>query len=66
MKQIGSKIRQARTVLELTQADLAELSGISLRSLKEMEQGKGNSTIGLVDKVLDALGLEIRIEPINK
>jgi len=65
MTEIGQTIRQARKEIDLTQGGLAELAGVSIRSLQNIESG-GNSTIDQVSKVLEALGLKFKIEPINK
>ncbi len=65
MTYIGQIIRQARKELDLTQEGLAELAGVSIRSLQNIETG-GNPTIDKVSKVLEALGLKIKIESINK
>ena len=59
--QIGSEIKKRRKLLKITQSDLAEISGISLRSLKEIETGKGNPTIEQLQKILNPLGLIIKI-----
>jgi transcriptional regulator with XRE-family HTH domain len=37
------------------------LSGIGLRTLKQFESGKGNPTLLTLQKVGDALGLEVTI-----
>ncbi len=59
-------IRKRRNELNLTQNDLAELSGIGLRTIKEIESGSGNPTINTIIKLLNVLGLEIYIELKNK
>jgi y4mF family transcriptional regulator len=62
LKKIGIEIKKRRKLLGIIQADLAEIAGISLRSLKEIETGKGNPTFIQLLKVLDSLGLRIKIE----
>ena len=61
LNEIGKIIKSRRKLLQLTQDELAEISGISLRSLKSMELGKGNPSIEQLDKVLDAIGLKMSV-----
>ncbi len=58
---IGRKIAKRRKFLKLTQTQLSEISGVSLRGLKTIESGEGNPTLGQLIKVLQALGLNINI-----
>jgi transcriptional regulator with XRE-family HTH domain len=43
------------------QKDLSEITGISLRSLIDIESGKGNPSINQLNKILDALGLTLKL-----
>lgn len=52
-------IKERRTVLGLTQQDLADYSGLSVRIIKSIETGKGNPSIVTLNKIADILGLEI-------
>ncbi|MFH0733353.1 MAG: helix-turn-helix domain-containing protein [bacterium] len=61
MQEIAQTIKERRQFLNITQAELADIAGISVRSLKSIELGKGNPTLGLVGKILDTLGLTIKI-----
>ena len=56
------QIKERRKVLDITQETLAEISGVGLRTLKQFESGKGNPTLETLQKLCDALGLEIRLE----
>lgn len=58
---ISIAIKTRRKLLKLTQDELAEISRISVRSLKAIELGKGNPGISQLNKVLDTLGLKITI-----
>ncbi|MDQ0477309.1 helix-turn-helix domain-containing protein [Chryseobacterium sp. MDT2-18] len=51
-----------RKILDVTQETLAEISGVGLRTLKQLESGKGNPTLETLQKICDALGLEIKLE----
>jgi transcriptional regulator with XRE-family HTH domain len=55
-------IKNRRDVLNLTQESLSELSGVGLRTLKQLEIGKGNPTLSTLEKLVDTLGLEIYIQ----
>ena len=59
--EIGQIIKERRVYLNITQKDLAEIVGISLRSLVDIEKGNGNPTIDQLNKILNALGLAIKI-----
>lgn len=59
VEQILQTIRPRRQLLKITQSDLAELSEVSLRTIKALEEGKGNPTIELLLKVLNVLGLTL-------
>lgn len=52
-------IKARREALQVTQETLAELSGVGLRTLKQLESGKGNPTLLTVQKIADVLGLEL-------
>ena len=58
---IGEQIKKRRKFLKLTQDDLAEISDISVRSLKAVEKGEGNPGLRQLIKLLDTLGLEIKV-----
>ncbi|WP_228512876.1 helix-turn-helix domain-containing protein [Planobacterium oryzisoli] len=55
-------IKERRKILDVTQETLSEISGVSLRTLKQFESGKGNPTLQTLQKLCDALGLEIKLE----
>lgn len=52
-------IKTRREMLQVNQEMLAELSGVSLRTLKQFESGRGNPTLQTLSKLADALGLEL-------
>ena len=55
---IGQKFRDRRKVLRLRQRDLAELAGVTLRGLTDLERGRANPTLKQLAKIADVLGLE--------
>ncbi|MBW1619875.1 helix-turn-helix transcriptional regulator [Empedobacter falsenii] len=56
------QIKERRKVLAISQETLADISGVGLRTLKQFESGKGNPTLETLQKLCDALGLEIKLE----
>jgi y4mF family transcriptional regulator len=52
-------IKKRREALRVTQEDLAELSGVGLRTVKQVESGKGNPTLSTLHKISDVLGMEL-------
>ena len=56
---IDNIIKQRRKTISLTQEDLAEMSGISLATIKNIERGAGNPSWSTVEKICDVLGLSI-------
>ncbi len=55
-------LRQRRHVLAVTQEQVAELSGVGLRTIKEIESGKGNPTFATLSRIADILGMELKLE----
>ena len=61
LENLGKQIRDRRNYLNITQVDLAEIAGVSLRSLIDIEQGKGNPSLNQLMKILDVLGMKVEI-----
>ena len=59
---LGQTIKNRREILAITQRDLAELSNMGLRTLKTIENGKSNPTLETLNKLIDVLGMELRID----
>ncbi|MBN9386159.1 MAG: helix-turn-helix transcriptional regulator [Chitinophagaceae bacterium] len=60
-KEIINIVKARRESLHVSQETLATLSGVGLRTLKQFESGKGNPTLLTLQKIGDALGLEVTI-----
>ena len=58
---LGQLLRARRKFLRLRQRDLAELAGVTLRGLTELEKGRGNPTLNQLTKIVDVLGLEVTL-----
>jgi transcriptional regulator with XRE-family HTH domain len=56
------QLKDRRESLQVTQDTLADISGVSLRALKQLETGKGNPTLDTLSKLADALGLELSLQ----
>jgi y4mF family transcriptional regulator len=61
LKEIGQKVRTRRKLLRLRQRDLAELAGVTLRGLTDLENGQANPTLKQLGKIADVLGLELNL-----
>ena len=61
-KELIKMVRERRESLQVTQETLAELSGVGLRTVKQFERGKGNPTLITLQKLGNALGLEITMK----
>ncbi len=61
-KQLGSIIRKTRKGMNVTQKDLALTCGTGLRFIIDLEKGKPTCQIGKILQVLQALGLDVKIE----
>ena len=59
---VGETIVAARKREGLDQQTLADLSQISVRTLSDLERGKGNPTLSSLLRVLETLGLKLVIE----
>lgn len=57
--EIGAYLVKRRKTLGISQRELAELSGISLHALSNLEGGDGNPTLASLLKVADTLGVKI-------
>ena len=61
--EIGEFLVKRRKSLRVAQAELAKLSGVSVHALCNLENGVGNPTFELLEKVADTLGLEMTLAP---
>ena len=63
---IGKIIKKRRLELNLELKDLQDYSGVNYASISDIENGKANPTIKTLEKLLDALGMQINIEVVTK
>jgi y4mF family transcriptional regulator len=65
---IIKQIKERREMLKITQENLADLSGVGLRTIKQLEGGKANPTFNTLQEIADVLGLELvlQVKRLNK
>lgn len=61
-QQIGKIIHERRGYLNLTQKDVAEMAGITFKSISEIELGLRNPSLNTLKSILDVLGLELTVQ----
>ena len=61
-RDVGGQIAERRQVLGIDQKTAAELSGVSVHTFSNVESGKSNPSVKVLGKMLEALGLEMRIQ----
>lgn len=59
-------VKQMRKEYNLTQLELSEKSGVGLRFVRELEQGKETLRLDKVNQVLNLFGAEAGVVPIGK
>lgn len=62
IQDIAQIIRQRREILQVSQAQLAELAGVGIKTIYAIEQAKGNPSWLVLSKLVDTLGLAIHIQ----
>lgn len=58
---IGHEIRRYREARGLSQRRLAELAGTTQASIAHIEGGQANPTLGLVERLAHALGMDLAV-----
>lgn len=59
---IQEVMKERRKILGITQQDLAEMAEVGISTIKQIESGKGNPSLGTVEKIMEVLGMEIKFE----
>lgn len=65
-KSLSEYVKQMRKEHNLTQVELSEKSGVGLRFVRELEQGKQTLRLDKVNQVLSLFGMEVGVVPISK
>jgi transcriptional regulator with XRE-family HTH domain len=63
---IGRIIKKRRKLLGLLQPQLAQIAGISARTLQMIENGKGNPALETLLRIADPLGMTIELRLKNQ
>ena len=63
---LSGYVKQARKQYRLTQVDLSEKSGVGLRFVRELEQGKQTLRMDKVNQVLNLFGSELAPVPMDR
>jgi transcriptional regulator with XRE-family HTH domain len=61
LKEIGQKIELLRLQLRLKQADVASLTGLGIKTIRNIEKGKEGTSIKNVIQVANVLGASLKI-----
>ncbi|MBI1945870.1 MAG: helix-turn-helix transcriptional regulator [Deltaproteobacteria bacterium] len=61
--ELGAALRARRKERALTQAQLADLCGVSVRFVSEVERGRPTAGVGLVLRLCARLGLDVGVAP---
>lgn len=59
-------VKSMRKQYNLTQMELSEKSGVGLRFVRELEQGKQTLRLDKVNQILNLFGHEVGAVPMNK
>ncbi len=59
---ISNVIVKRRKMLSVSQKELADLAGVSLHSIINLESGRGNPTLQLLLTVVEVLGMKMQLE----
>ncbi len=62
LNNIVETLKKRRIRLQVTQETLALLTGVSLRTIKQLEAGNGNPTLETIQKLANVLGLKLQLE----
>ena len=62
---IGKIIQTRRKSRKIVQVQLADIAGISLRTLRDIEKGIANPELDTLMRICKVLGMEIRLDVIK-
>ena len=63
---LSKYVKAMRKKYNLTQVELSEKSGVGLRLVRELEQGKQTLRLDKVNQILNLFGSEVGVVPITK
>ena len=59
---ISKIISERRKALGSTQTELAEMAGVGIATVKDIERGKGNPSLKTLEQLCTVLGFEIELK----
>lgn len=62
---IGKIIQSRRKSRKIVQEELADIAGVSPRTLRDIEKGVGNPELETLLRICKVLGMEIKLEVIR-
>ena len=63
---LSKYVKAMRKQYNLTQLELSEKSGVGLRLVRELEQGKQTLRLDKVNQILNLFGSEVGVVPLSK
>ena len=63
---LSKYVKAMRKQYNLTQVELSEKSGVGLRLVRELEQGKQTLRLDKVNQILNLFGSEVGVVPISE
>jgi transcriptional regulator with XRE-family HTH domain len=60
--EIGKALKFRREFLNLRQEDLAEMSGVTIKTIHLIESGAGNPSVETLEKLGIVLGMELTVQ----
>ncbi len=58
---LGDIVKQRRDILRISQEELSNLSGVGIKTIYAIEQGKGNPSLDILAKIVEVLGMEMEV-----
>ena len=59
---ISKIISERRKALGITQTELAEMAGVGIATVKDIERGNGNPSLKTLEQLCTVLGFEIELK----
>jgi len=60
--QLVNAILDARIKMNITQEQLADMSGIALRDIRKIENGNANPSLKTLERIASGMGMTVQIE----
>ncbi len=66
ISEIGTAVKERRSFLKIDQKSLSELSGVAIHTISNIESGKGNPTVEVLNKIIAVLGMDLIVKVENE